>query len=406
MNHEDDNKITTSSIRIQQAARAIAECDFLLVASGAGFSADSGLPTYTQVAQNPVYQQQQIDYSDLCRMDCLRKQPSLFYGFWGTCFNAYQEATPHEGYAILKQWCESKDTKKGKHHEDEADLSNSRSNYYHYTSNVDGYLRRVGFPKDLIHEMHGSIDTWLLLETPPGGASLPSSAAAYPTSSAESFQIVHPSPSFRFPVDSRTLELQQGVVTNLLLDEDNTISRTSATTPTAISNDSKPDLQFRPRVLMFDDDIDNHKAMGLHISSDRYQAWEEYMEMEMVAAAAVAADTSCSSSRTTRKRKKLVVLEIGCGVRVPSVRRECHDVIVDTTARCRQAAIRHANNNVEEQPASYYCTHIRINPEDFEILQEPNMTTEGFDHISIQGTALSTMVAIDKQMQLLSKDSL
>eukprot|EP00961_Rhodomonas_salina_P180172 2431499-Rhodomonas_salina.2 len=32
------------------------------------------------------------------------------YGFWGSCFNLYQDTTPHEGYAIVKKWCDSKDS--------------------------------------------------------------------------------------------------------------------------------------------------------------------------------------------------------------------------------------------------------------------------------------------------------
>ena len=41
---------------IEQAAKQIADADFLLIATGAGFSADSGLPTYTDVARNPIYE--------------------------------------------------------------------------------------------------------------------------------------------------------------------------------------------------------------------------------------------------------------------------------------------------------------------------------------------------------------
>ena len=61
-----------------------------------------------------------------------------------------------------------------------------------------------------------------------------------------------------------------------------------------------------------------------------YQTWEEAMEV------AVSEDASS---------RALAVIEIGCGERVPSVRRECEDVVRDTIARGGRAVL------------------IRINPE-------------------------------------------
>ena len=323
--------------KIQAAAEAIAGCDFLLVATGAGFSADSGLPTYTQVAENAVYQRQGIEYSDLCRVDCLRKQPALFYGFWGTCFNAYQEATPHAGYAILKQWCDHKDSKNEK-----------VPSYYHYTSNVDGHLRKVGFPSSRIHEMHGSIDTWLVLE-----------ALDTQIGSSE----IHLESSFRFPVDRATLEMNPDTLCKLFEEKTDILQQ---------------DVHFRPRVLMFDDGHDSHGAMGLQESSNRYQIWEEQMEKAMAQGI---------------EPRRLVVLEIGCGVRVPSVRQECQDVVLDTALRCQAAGLK----------AETSCTHIRINPEDSQI-PEPADCCERIETISIQGKAMSTLVAIDDRLQKLSQN--
>jgi hypothetical protein len=34
----------------------------------------------------------------------LEADPSLFYGFWGACFNDYRRTAPHEGYGIIKNW--------------------------------------------------------------------------------------------------------------------------------------------------------------------------------------------------------------------------------------------------------------------------------------------------------------
>jgi hypothetical protein len=72
---------TTDTYRY--AARAIEEADYLLVATGAGFSADSSLPVYDDIAAVPAYRRKGLTYSDLCRGSLLDDDPSAFYGFWG-----------------------------------------------------------------------------------------------------------------------------------------------------------------------------------------------------------------------------------------------------------------------------------------------------------------------------------
>ena len=47
---------------VADAARAIAAADFVLVAAGAGFSADSGLPVYADVACSPLWKALGSDY--------------------------------------------------------------------------------------------------------------------------------------------------------------------------------------------------------------------------------------------------------------------------------------------------------------------------------------------------------
>lgn len=359
---------------LQAAAKAIANCDFLLIATGAGMSADSGLPTYSQVAQNQMYQQQGIDYADLCRIQCCRERPSLFYGFWGSCFNLYQETSPHEGYKILKQWCDRKEEslkmqqqyqgEQGQNEREEKQVAR----YYHYTSNVDGYLRRVGIPHDRIHEMHGTVKTWMEMDnvdkTNPAPPTLPPSPSPV---------FIELAPSLRFPVDTQTLELSFESVIKTVLDgqEKNNYNV-----------EHYSDFWFRPKVLMFDDDLEAHHTMGLQDSSDQYQVWEEQMEQYM----------GESSSMAT-----LVVLEIGCGIRVPSVRQECHDVILDTARRCQQGK------------KGKRCFHIRINLDDHDFdddgkrdISDNPLLVGMIDTISIRGSALSTLQAIDKEIDALT----
>ena len=120
---------------VLMAMDAYAVC---LVAFGAGMSVDSGLRAYDAVAAHPVYAELLVEYGDLCRCagrrrvrvaatmsrcvrspSLLREDPRLFWGFWLTCvaaletattmhvfarscFQEYQDAVPHEGYAGVR----------------------------------------------------------------------------------------------------------------------------------------------------------------------------------------------------------------------------------------------------------------------------------------------------------------
>ena len=60
------------------------------VMMGAGWSADSGLAVYQEVASFPVYAARGLQYRDLCQPRVLHDDPATVYGFWGTCFNDYR----------------------------------------------------------------------------------------------------------------------------------------------------------------------------------------------------------------------------------------------------------------------------------------------------------------------------
>ena len=87
-----------------RAAQAILNADYFLVAAGAGLSADSGLPVYRDIASVPAYGKMGVTYADLCDPDWMKKDLSVFYGFWGSCYNSYMDTVPHEGYLILRKW--------------------------------------------------------------------------------------------------------------------------------------------------------------------------------------------------------------------------------------------------------------------------------------------------------------
>ncbi len=63
--------------RLRVAASAILKATHLLVAAGAGFSADSGLPCYDAIASVQAYQEQDITYADLCTPSLLESNSCM-----------------------------------------------------------------------------------------------------------------------------------------------------------------------------------------------------------------------------------------------------------------------------------------------------------------------------------------
>ena len=90
-----------------RAAELLMNADYVLIAAGAGFSADSGLPVYKDIANVDAYKRLGLTYADLCTPDWLQRDPDLFFGFWGSCFNDYMDTSPHKGYYICKAWADT-----------------------------------------------------------------------------------------------------------------------------------------------------------------------------------------------------------------------------------------------------------------------------------------------------------
>ena len=164
-----------------RAAAALLDADFLLVCAGAGFSADSGLPVYKDVADIEPYRQRSLTYSDLCTPGWCQRDPETFYGFWGACYNSYFDTEPHEGYSIINRWRDgvvgrrlvkrissARSTRDVKHlHSepisggDETSASgDGPSAGFVFTSNVDCFFRRAGWAETQILEIHGNVQRW------------------------------------------------------------------------------------------------------------------------------------------------------------------------------------------------------------------------------------------------------
>ena len=140
---------------VEAAAAAIAKADVLLVTTGAGWSADSGLAVYKDVADVPAYHKRELTYHALCNPGVLHEDPALFHGFWGGCFNDYRNVPPHEGYSIVARWVEQRF---GAHTRAAAALRRLQDEggapraFFAFTSNVDAHHERA-FAAEEIYEV-------------------------------------------------------------------------------------------------------------------------------------------------------------------------------------------------------------------------------------------------------------
>ena len=134
--------------QIERAAEAIARADYLCVTTGAGMSADSGLPVFAALSNHPAMQQRGLTYDQIASPDRLVKDPALFYGFWLSCRQRYQSTAPHAGYSAVARWINQLNSR-------DNTAPGAASRAFVVTSNVDGFMQRAGVPDGVVAQIHG-----------------------------------------------------------------------------------------------------------------------------------------------------------------------------------------------------------------------------------------------------------
>jgi NAD-dependent SIR2 family protein deacetylase len=280
----------TTDESVQRAAAAIAQADVLLLLTGAGWSADSGLSVYKDVADVQAYRERDLTYSKICEPHWLEDDPELFFGFWGRCFNDYRETREHEGYHIVKCWRDALFDRTKTSRTLAARHGGAAQAFYSFTSNVDAHHLRV-FGEAEVRECHGNSETWQCSDrachTFAESADAPSRWAA-------------PS-EFRFAVDGETHNAPDG-----------------APSQPAAAPAGKPQHGFvgnhpkcprcakcmRPSILMFaDSDWCDDQAQR-----DRWDAWQSAVEEQAVAQKGGTAPL------------RVAILEVGAGGNVTTIR--------------------------------------------------------------------------------------
>eukprot|EP01012_Entosiphon_sulcatum_P058118 TRINITY_DN8207_c0_g1_i1.p1 TRINITY_DN8207_c0_g1~~TRINITY_DN8207_c0_g1_i1.p1 ORF type:complete len:382 (-),score=40.28 TRINITY_DN8207_c0_g1_i1:57-1202(-) len=274
--------MASRDLSLRQAAIAIHNADVLLFASGAGWSADSGLAVYADVADVPAYRQRFLTYGDLCKPQWLCSEAALFFGFWGKCFNDYRDTPPHEGYTIVRSWRDRLLAK--------GSQSASLAKFMALTSNVDEHLLAAGFDPVEVREVHGNAEVW---------------QCAGPCTS----RTWRAPKGYRFNIDPETMLAPPGLPKAKATGP----AVAPAQAPGATLNEAQQAVAFgtnhpkcpfcagpgRPAILMFDDG-----------------AWQDTQQQ----AAMWEAWRTAVITSTKEEGLRFTIVEVGCGLRVRTIR--------------------------------------------------------------------------------------
>ena len=130
---------------LENAVEAIKQANYLIVTSGAGLGVDSGLPDFRGSEgfwkSYPPIAKKGLTFPETSNPRWFHKDPKFAWGFYGHRYHLYKDTYPHQGFHILKKWCEGMSL-----------------GYSIFTSNVDGHFQKAGFPEERIQECHGSIN--------------------------------------------------------------------------------------------------------------------------------------------------------------------------------------------------------------------------------------------------------
>ena len=261
----------------------------------------------------------------------------LFYGFWGSCHNSYNDATPHAGYDIMCEWRDKV----------------GHDNFFCLTSNVDGHWRRF-FDPNYIEEFNGSIGYWQCANP----HCLSRQITNDPTCNHGRWKI--PS-GYRFHVDPVTLLAPNGLPTHMgdIVGSQQPHDQKSFASnhPLCIYCGNKA----RPNVKMFND-----STTYLEPLQPSHSEWLMSMERKIV-------NEKVSHNK---HQSRFVIIEIGAGENVRTMRHIAMKVA----------------NEMALGDAKCHVTLIRVNPE----FPLPGTGLCGeVDFIPLMEGALKACLAID-----------
>lgn len=137
------SKIISKGYKMQHIKDLLHSCHHLLITSGAGMSADSGLPTFRDKEglwkEYPALKELDLKFQEIANPNSFLLQPSLAWSFYAHRHNLYLRTPPHQGYSTLLEFARSK------------------KSFFVLTSNVDSHFLTSGYPSRSLYECHGNI---------------------------------------------------------------------------------------------------------------------------------------------------------------------------------------------------------------------------------------------------------
>mmetsp|Transcript_11835 Transcript_11835/g.17393 ORF Transcript_11835/g.17393 Transcript_11835/m.17393 type:complete len:450 (-) Transcript_11835:307-1656(-) len=417
------------------SAFALFEADVLILVTGAGFSADSGLAVYADVANVKAYEERNLTYQDICTPQWLHSDPELFYGFWGQCFNDYRKTQPHDGYSIIKQWRDAKNSgrvaselraltedftkeveEKSRRMMEEGmtdfclpsfplitrpepyDIEGYAGAFFTFTSNVDAHSFDV-FQANEIREIHGNVELWQcsqpnccrggerIFRAPLGHSfTVDTETMLAPMGNGQPHDAPNSKPDYEG--ETETIAKQQAVKSEH--------AETNARISKTLGSQRQYPLRFmphhnsefyefthnhprchicrslaRPAILMFDD----LNWVDNDAQEQRWHIWNESL-ISLCEDRAEASDEDYG-----KERLKICILEVGCGDRVRTCRMQSEDMLETLTERGGDVTL------------------IRVNP-DFPLADDPENSKSV---ISIMSRGLEAIREIDVVFRRLSK---
>ncbi len=131
-----------NNISLERAAEILEKSKNVLFLTGAGMSADSGIPTFSDKEgfwkNFPVYKKTGLNPICLADGKFFRNNPEISWGFYEWRRRNARMNAPHEGYSIVNDIVKNKEG-------------------FVVTTNTDGYHLRSGISENQILEIHGSM---------------------------------------------------------------------------------------------------------------------------------------------------------------------------------------------------------------------------------------------------------
>jgi NAD-dependent SIR2 family protein deacetylase len=124
-----------------QITEQLKQAEILLILTGAGMSADSGIPTYRGEDGTWGKWEKEFDkhITELMTPKFIAENPVFMWKRFSRGLAHLKTIEPHQGYRILLNWVQRFDYQ-----------------YFIITSNVDGQFQKAGFSPSQVYEVHGA----------------------------------------------------------------------------------------------------------------------------------------------------------------------------------------------------------------------------------------------------------